>query len=177
MEQQFRRFADILEAATGAISEEYFQLPVAEADAVYRERVYCYELYHQLQCRWASFPYSLAGEVDKAGHPHFRDGPYSAAKPDLLVHSPGNMAANLAVVEVKAATVTPAKIKDDIVKLEWFCDNACYFRGIFLLYGEAGEEADVASSIAKALGEQRVPARICCLYHRTVRSPATVVCG
>jgi hypothetical protein len=24
-------------------------LPVADADAMYRERVYCYELYHQLR--------------------------------------------------------------------------------------------------------------------------------
>ena len=39
----------ILEQATAAIASEYFRLPVWNADPVYRERVYCYELYHQMR--------------------------------------------------------------------------------------------------------------------------------
>jgi len=37
----------ILQDATAAIGREYFLLPIHGADPVYRERVYCYELYHQ----------------------------------------------------------------------------------------------------------------------------------
>jgi hypothetical protein len=44
----------------------------------YRERVYCYELYHQMRRRWPlNCEYSLNGEVDKRGHP------YLQARPDL----------------------------------------------------------------------------------------------
>jgi hypothetical protein len=96
----------MLAASCAQIGGEYFQLPIAEADAVYRERVYCYELYHQLRRLWRDFPFSLGGEVDKEGHPHFKNGPYAGAKPDLLVHWPGNMDGNLACVEVKPGTGT-----------------------------------------------------------------------
>src|SRR2546426_8735920 len=88
----FERFAEMLTAATIRVAGEYFQLPVADADAVYRERVYCYELYRQLRCLWGAFPFRLGGEIDKTGNPHFREGPYSRAKPDLIVHVPGDMA-------------------------------------------------------------------------------------
>jgi hypothetical protein len=90
MNEEFAIFEALIEATTAAIGDPYFQLPVAQlADAVYRERVYCYELYHQLRSIWNGFDFSLGGEVDKAGHPHFRDGHYAHAKPDFLVHRPG----------------------------------------------------------------------------------------
>jgi hypothetical protein len=54
-----------------------------------------------LRCEWQDFPFSLGGEVDKGGHPHFKNGPYAKAKPDFLVHVPGTMEANLACIEVK----------------------------------------------------------------------------
>src|SRR5271166_4608826 len=113
---------------------EYFQLPVADADSVYRERVYCYELYHQLRVSWGDFPFSLGGEVDKIGHPHFRNGPYAMSKPDLLIHEPGSMERNLACMEVKPNGRPNAELRNDLRKLTWFCRNARYHRGIFLVY-------------------------------------------
>lgn len=48
-------FVKILRKATANIPPEYFQLPIAgREDPIYRERVYCYELYHQMR-------YALAG--------------------------------------------------------------------------------------------------------------------
>jgi len=41
MERYFEQFIEMLVAATPLVDTEYFQLPVADADAVYRERVYC----------------------------------------------------------------------------------------------------------------------------------------
>ena len=38
----------VIQEATAAIDAMYFQLPVDGGDPVYRERVYCYELYHQM---------------------------------------------------------------------------------------------------------------------------------
>src|SRR5689334_16425882 len=114
MEQEFALFERKLAEACGRIGPEYFQLPVADADSVYRERVYCYELYHQLRSEWGDLPFSLSGEVDKARHPYFRGGPYSRSKPDLLVHQPGNMEGNLACVEVKPCTGAAGEFSDDL---------------------------------------------------------------
>nr|WP_298724321.1 hypothetical protein [uncultured Steroidobacter sp.] len=62
------RFEAILQAATAAIDADYFLLPVSgRENPMYRERVYCYELYHQIRKYWAEDTrYTLAGEVDKA---------------------------------------------------------------------------------------------------------------
>jgi len=145
MEPEFAEFEDKLARASARIDDEYFQLPVADADSVYRERVYCYELYHQLRGLWNRFPFSLGGEVDKVKHPFFEDGPYATAKPDLLVHRPGDMRRNLACVEVKPCCRASGDFRDDLKKLTWFCRNAWYHGGIFLVYGlEAGETPDRA---------------------------------
>jgi len=173
VERNFARLKDMIDVATSRIAQGYFHLPVADADAVYRERVYCYELY-LLRCVWATFPFSLGGEIDKAGHPHFENGPYAEAKPDLLVHIPGRMGVgdNLAVVEVKPATVRPDRIREDLQKLGWFCRNAGYFRGLFLVYGEAGEPAVLSNRIRQAAGPGLEFLRLECLYHRHVGEQA-----
>ena len=56
--------------ATEKIQGKYFQLPVAQEQGfVFRERAYCYELYHQIrQVLPEDYPYILSGEVNNAGH-------------------------------------------------------------------------------------------------------------
>jgi len=49
MDHELNVFEKMVEAACARVGAIYFQLPVADADAMYRERVYCYELYHQLR--------------------------------------------------------------------------------------------------------------------------------
>ena len=124
------RFVDLIGAAASGVGEDYFQLPVADADSWTREKGVCYELYHQLRCIWGTFGFSLGGEIDKQGNPHFRGGPYKRAVPDLLVHVPGDMEGNLTVVEVKSVNGL-GSAADDFRKLQWFCDHAQYFRGVF----------------------------------------------
>jgi hypothetical protein len=138
MEKDLEAFLSVLRRSSAQVGDEYFQLSQADGDEVYRERVYCYELYHQMRCRWRGSPYSLGGEVDKAGHPIFRDGPYGRSKPDFLVHQPGAMDRNLAIVEVKAGTASLAELNEDLAKLTWFCSSARYFAGILLIYGDGG---------------------------------------
>jgi hypothetical protein len=137
MREEFNLFVDVLREATEALDAHYFQVSVAELeDPIYRERVYCYELYHQLRCILPRrFPYVLAGEVDKTGHPiiHAAIGPY---KPDLIVHEPGGMAGNLAVVEVKPANTSLAEFQEDLRHLRQFLDGAHYFGAVSLVYGE-----------------------------------------
>jgi hypothetical protein len=82
----------IISGATGSISQMYFRLPIDGGDPVFRERVYCYELYHQMRSRWPDdCAFSLNGEVDKSAHPILDTLGAAYAKPDLLVHVPGSM--------------------------------------------------------------------------------------
>jgi hypothetical protein len=144
--RDLERLRDLLAAATADIAPEYFLLPVADADGgeplvEYRERVYAYELYHQLRQGWPDWPYSLGGEVDKSGHPIIRAGILDAAKPDLLVHVPREMDRNLAVVEIKPIKPVPSqaeerKVKRDIEKLIAFRQRARYAAAFLLVFGE-----------------------------------------
>jgi hypothetical protein len=132
-------FQALLVEAAARIAPEYFLLPIHNADARYRERVYCYELYHQLRSRWPrDSPYCLNGEVDKSAHPYFRHNG-GAPKPDFIVHVPGT-GDNFAVVEVKSPLVDGDGIRDDIQKHVRFRELG-YRRALYLLYGMGADEA------------------------------------
>ncbi|MEZ5417441.1 MAG: hypothetical protein R2708_08860 [Vicinamibacterales bacterium] len=107
--------AALFDAAT-AVPADYAMLPVAKRESpIYRERVYCYELYHQWRMRWRDqWPYSLSGEIDKAGHPIVRPN----TKPDFLVHDPGTMR-NLLALEVKPANTSIKKALKDLRTLTY----------------------------------------------------------
>jgi hypothetical protein len=100
-----KELSQILCNATAAIEGGYFHLKIDGGQPVYRERVYCYELYHQMRVLWppeCQFSLNLNGEVDKIAHPILENrGIYS--KPDFLVHVPGCMSGNYAIIEVKNA--------------------------------------------------------------------------
>ncbi len=133
--------SQIISAATAAIEYGYFHLNIDGGDPVYRERVYCYELYHQMRCRWpANTPYYLNGEVDKAAHPILKKLGADYAKPDLLVHQPGKMGGNFAVIEVKESEAPPAGIRKDLKTLSLFINRVGYKRAIYLFYGHRTDE-------------------------------------
>lgn len=141
LKEDFEIFLESLRRATRSLDGHYFQMPVTGLEEpIYRERVYCYELYHQLRrVLPGEFRYFLAGEVDKSGHPiiHKAVGPY---KPDLIVHEPGHMERNLAVVEVKAMNTSIAQFREDLDHLRQFLLEAAYFGAIALVYGEPDDE-------------------------------------
>ena len=106
LKKDFNSFSRCLEKAGEKMEDShYFQIQFAGSNELkFRERVYCYELYHQLRnILGDEFRYKLDGEVDKEGHPFYpKLGP---KKPDLIVHVPHDMDWNLAVIEVKPVTV------------------------------------------------------------------------
>lgn len=130
-------FDVLLAISTQAVPEIYFQLPVAgREDPSYRERVYCYELYHQLRCKWpAQSEYSLAGEIDKKGHPLIRGNGLDNVKPDFVVHIPGDMGGNFAAVEVKSVNADSVGLSKDLRTLTAFALHAQYERSLLLIYG------------------------------------------
>jgi hypothetical protein len=132
------QLTEILHQATAAIGAEYFLLAIHGADPVYRERVYCYELYHQMRRLWpVHSAYRLNGEVDKGGHPYFQND-RGKPKPDLLVHVPGG-GDNHAVIEVKPSRTSDKGIRKDLKTLSLFCNVLGYERAIYLVYGPADE--------------------------------------
>jgi hypothetical protein len=135
-----RELPQVLGDATGSIDWRYFHLAVDGGPPIYRERVYCYELYHQMRSLWpGNCPYCLNGEVDKAGHPILPNLGVRRAIPDLLVHQPGSMRGNYAIIEVKNPLASPAGIMKDLKKLDLFVRNVGYQKAIYLTYGGAAD--------------------------------------
>jgi len=136
-ELHFRQFLKYLMIACKRIGEDYFRLRVASSkELLLRERVYCYELYHQLRIILENkrFRYTLHGEVDKRGHKII----HRNYIPDFIVHVPGEMK-NLVIIEVKPLRKN-VKLKYDIDKLKYFIDEAEYYRGIMLVFGNADNQ-------------------------------------
>ncbi|MBI5536868.1 MAG: hypothetical protein HY898_29370 [Deltaproteobacteria bacterium] len=135
-------FLTHLSKATEAVGEDYFKLPTTCSAPVYKERVYCYELYHQLRKRIGDdFGFVLGGEVDKRSHDDLRELKLDLTAPDLLVHRPGDWSGNLVIVEIKSCdrTINTDAVRRDLSKLYRFVKHAKYVLGVYLLYGQ---EAD-----------------------------------
>lgn len=144
---------DILQAATAAVGEPYFLLPIAGGDPVSRERVYCYELYHQLRNRWPDdAELVLNGEVDKRAHLGMRALGVTNQKPDFLIHSPGDMHRNHAIIEVKVSKTTAKEIRKDLKTLSVFLGGPQYDRGVYLIYGDRANDRFVHRVRAAAQG-------------------------
>ncbi|HBG62189.1 MAG: hypothetical protein A2Y03_00685 [Omnitrophica WOR_2 bacterium GWF2_38_59] len=148
----------ILLNATKRIKQNYFQLPIdGQEDPIYRERVYCYELYHQLRISWPDeTKYELSGEVDKSGHPLIRGNNLDNVKPDLLVHIPGDMRGNYLVIEVKPLIANKEGIKKDLKTLTAFRRYAGYRKAIYLFYGQG----DIQYKINQIMGLAKDEAEI-----------------
>ena len=131
-----KQLTQLLKEATSRISRSYFKVDIDGGAPVYRERVYCYELYHQLRRGWPSdSKFRLNGELDKAGHPKLREVGADRAKPDLLVHQPGAGKGNYAIIEVKTPGAQADGIRKDLNTLSLFTRDVGYERGIYLLFG------------------------------------------
>lgn len=145
----------LLQGATSAIEHAYFHIALDGGSPVYRERVYCYELYHQLRKAWPEgTDLRLNGELDKSAHPILKHLGAAYAKPDLLVHTPGYMGGNNTIIEVKSSGATKKGIKKDLKTLALFRTAVGYERAIYLLYGyEAEKAANRVRKVAQELGD------------------------
>lgn len=144
---------EVILEATAAIPEGYFHLQIDGGDPIYRERVYCYELYHQMRLRWpGATEFYLNGEIDKAAHPKLRELGADHVKPDLLVHRPGYMSGNHAAIEVKSSEASRQAIRKDLQNLALFRNHVGYQRAIYLIYGyQASQVIERALRVAQEL--------------------------
>ncbi len=141
-------FCECLCESVAAIEKCYFEFPrYGEEKDTIRERVYCYELYHQLRCRLDGVlpdDWLLHGELDKSGHKYVIDTLGCAAIPDFVIHKPGEPA-GFAVIEVKRAgrrgEPAPTEVKKDFDKLVGFTgEELGYQHAILLVFGRYANE-------------------------------------
>jgi len=133
-----QNFDRILKEATEKIHSRYILVPTV-AGHKYRERVYCYELYHQLRILWpSSNTHILNGELDKTQNPVFTNEKVKNIKPDFLVHTPGGWTQtktrNYIAIEVKPGAANLGDIRSDIKTLNDIMVIAGYTRGMLLIY-------------------------------------------
>lgn len=118
--------------AVKRIGPHFFRIIIAGSNqTLFRERVYCYELYHQLQCVLKGFPLRIYGEVDKSGHPRRHE----RRAPDFIVHDPGREDCNLVIVEVKSTRSKRGRFLKDIGVINKYVCSYGYHHGILLLVG------------------------------------------
>ena len=145
-----KEIVDIIADAAKKVPEKYLKLETTyEPSGIVRERVFCYELYHQIRLILGdSETLTLNGEIDKSGHKDFDKG--DQKNPDFVFHIPGEHKGNTIVMEVKGKVV-----KDDIDKdfktITTFISKYSYKSGIFLLYNHTLKE--MMSKMEKHLSE------------------------
>lgn len=133
-------FNNVLMSATKNISKEYFSTKIMAngcVKEVYRERVYCYELYHQIRRQWESGGVvEFYGEFDKSGSSFYAGTGLQRVKPDFLIHLPGNAENNHIAMEVKSSAVRRPDLQKDIEKLIKLTDDHGFKFGVYLIYGK-----------------------------------------
>lgn len=153
---------EILEQGITAVEEKYFHFPISSNNQmmqIYRERVYCYELYHQIRILQKQMSCDLKqqidinGEPDKRGHIWINNG----CNPDMIFHKAGTMTKNYLVVEVKNNLNgklknnenKPDGVYKDFINLYYFIAQYQYQKGCFHLYGLESNNKEKLTEIVK----------------------------
>jgi hypothetical protein len=113
--------------------------PYEAAMQTWQERMFAYELYHQLRLIWDKDPkladHSLIHADISKGYQKIKDFDYM---PDLLFHLP-QPGQNCAVLEIKLAKRSPDTIRCDLKKLVRFVREMEYEDAIEVLIGNEDE--------------------------------------
>lgn len=142
MEMKCKEYLDLIKEGLDNVDDSYFRLQTTyDENGIVRERVFCYELYHQIRCLQQSnvctTQLTLNGEIDKRGHVDFDRS--DRKNPDFNFHVPGTMGHNTFVIEVKG-TIHESNVegcKKDFNTLVRFIDKYQYKYGIFIAYNSS----------------------------------------
>lgn len=139
-------FVEAIQSAAARIDERYFRLAIAGRDLpILRERVYCYELYHQLRALPLDFDgLTLTAEPDKSGHPAFKG---RRPNPDFVLHTPGEHSHDRTVMEVECRPDL-AHIQRDLRKFVLF-RSIGYCNCILLIFGRTAVPWERLSTAAR----------------------------
>lgn len=130
---------EIICKALCSIDYKFFRLQTTyEPSGIVRERVFCYELYHQIRLELDNDDcITLNGEIDKRGHVDFADE--DRVNPDFVFHIPGIHEGNTIICEVKGVLDRSGIVKD-FRTLSTFISKYNYKAGVFILYNHTIEE-------------------------------------
>jgi mRNA deadenylase 3'-5' endonuclease subunit Ccr4 len=126
--------------AMNNIDRKYWSIHAAGIkDEILRERVYCYELYHQIRClqevNKCNYDFDINAEIDKRGHKEIKRN----FNPDMIMHQQGSMKNNYCVIEVKRR-IDSDGIKKDFETITEMIQKYNYKCGIFILAGDSLEK-------------------------------------
>ena len=145
MDKMVESFIQLIRDALENVGDEYYKLTTTYRTlGVVRERIFCYELYHQMrliQSQRGLTDIQIHGEIDKSGHFEFDKD--AQKNPDFVFHVPGMMEGNAIVVEVKGKLEGTYQdgICKDIRTLSKFTNNTHYYRlGVLIIYNYNLEE-------------------------------------
>lgn len=142
-EKDCEHFIDNFKMAISNVSEDYFEITQYNSPTKkLRERVFCYELYHQTRVQLKDYyDYKFHGEMDKKAHDSFKkEKKLKNSVPDFIVHVEGDMSYNLIVIEVKHYKARISSIESDLDKLSKFLKVGEYHKGIMLVFGGSENE-------------------------------------
>ena len=127
MDKMVESFIQLIRDALENVGDEYYKLTTTYRTlGVVRERIFCYELYHQMrliQSTRGLTDIQIHGEIDKSEHVALDSD--ARKNPDFVFHVPGMMKGNAIVVEVKGKIEGNYQegVYKDIVTLSKFTNN------------------------------------------------------
>jgi len=133
------KYIEMIQSAVDKVNRSYIEVdPKKDRNFVYYERIFCYELYHQMRCLQTQhsdlFEFKIHGELTKDRYEGF-----GKVTPDFLIHIPNEVGKekNRVIVEVKTSKNNADEIFKDFEKLNKFIkmDNG-YQYGVFIWVGE-----------------------------------------
>ena len=164
MDEKIESFVEMIKGSLDNVGDEYYKITTTyESSGIVRERVFCYELYHQMrsvQSARGLTDVQIHGEIDKSGHIAFDRN--SRKNPDFVFHVPGMMKGNAIVVEVKGKIEGNYQegVYKDIVTLSKFTNNKHYYHsGVLIIYNYTYDEflRKIGEFLKNRLQENKVP--------------------
>lgn len=175
MDDVFDRLVELISSSIVSIKDEYINFQVAGSEErIERERVYCYEFYHQIRHIVHEISYRVNSEPNKINHPYIEDH-CGAIDPDFIFHRPGEMNpdSNLAVIEIKKTSgdLTNGILKDiGTINCMTTIPNG-YHGGIIIVFGEISDvrQRNLLGRIRNSIDENTK--RLTVLLHQQANTP------
>ena len=164
MDEKVESFVEMITGSLDNVGDEYYKITtIYESSGIVRDRVFCYELYHQMrlvQSARGLTDVQIHGEIDKSGHIAFDRN--ARKNPDFVFHIPGMMQGNAIVVEVKGKIEGNYQegVYKDIVTLSKFTNNKHYYHsGVLIIYNYTYDEflRKIGEFLKNRLQENKVP--------------------
>ena len=171
----------LIKRAMAHVEAKYILLEVAGGNPKHRERVYCYELYHQMRCLQEQCAlqnkFTINGEIDKRG-PQEVDEDFN---PDFVMHTPKSMKNNGCVVEVKVRSNSNSRVIDENGVLKDLKTITCmlhcyeYQYGALIFVDVTEEEATPILQAAKIAHLNDISDRVV-IFFQSKDNPCNISC-